>query len=67
MNQLSIEKRSRIIGCLVEGNSLRATARICDVAFNTVLKLVPKIGKACSDYQDKVFRNLNSELQTDSM
>lgn len=68
MNQLSIEKRSRIIGCLVEGNSLRATARICDVAFNTVLKLVPKIGKACSDYQDKVFRNLNcKQIQCDEI
>ena len=28
------------------------------VAFNTVLKLVPLIGRACSDYQDKIFRNL---------
>jgi len=58
MNKLSIEKRTKIIGCLVEGNSLRATARICDVAFNTVLKLLPEIGRACLEYQDKIFRNL---------
>ena len=31
---------------------------MCDVAFNTVLKLVPEIGRACLDYQDKVLRNL---------
>jgi hypothetical protein len=31
---------------------------MCDVAFNTVLKLLPEIGKACAEYQDRVFRNL---------
>ncbi|TAJ96850.1 MAG: IS1 family transposase, partial [Candidatus Manganitrophaceae bacterium] len=50
--------RARIIAALVEGNSLRATARMVDVAFNTVLKLVPQIGKACAEYQDRVLRNL---------
>jgi IS1 family transposase len=59
MNKLSIEERARVIGCLVEGNSLRATSRMTGVAFNTVLKLLPDIGRACSAYQDKVFRNLN--------
>ena len=46
MNRLSKEKQAQILAVLVEGNSLRATARICDVAFNTVLKFVPEIGKA---------------------
>lgn len=32
---------------------------MCDVAFNTVLKLLPEIGNACADYQDKALRNLN--------
>lgn len=58
MNKLTKEKRVQIINALVEGNSIRATARMCDVAFNTVLKLLPEIGKACADYQDRVFRNL---------
>ena len=58
MNRLTKEKQAQIVAVLVEGNSLRATARICDVAFNTVLKLVPEIGKACAEYQDRVFRNL---------
>lgn len=58
MNKLNKEKRVQIIKALVEGNSIRATARMCDVAFNTVLKLLPEIGKACADYQDRVFRNL---------
>lgn len=33
MNKLSTEKRTQMLACLVEGNSLRATARMCDVAF----------------------------------
>ena len=57
-NKLSKEKRVQIINALVEGNSLRATARMCDVAFNTVLKFLPQIGKACEEFQDKAFRNL---------
>jgi IS1 family transposase len=58
MNKLSREKQTQIIAALVEGNSLRATARMCDVAFNTVLNLLPRIGSACADYQDRTFRNL---------
>lgn len=58
MNKLNREKRVQIINALVEGTSVRATSRMCDVAFNTVLKLVPEIGRVCAEYQDRVFRNL---------
>ena len=58
MNTLSREKQVQIVSCLVEGNSLRATARICGVAFNSVLNLIPRIGIACADYQDKMLRGL---------
>jgi IS1 family transposase len=62
MNVLNKEKRAQIIRCLVEGNSIRSTARICGVAFNTVLKFIPEIGRACLEYQDKVFRDLKCKL-----
>jgi IS1 family transposase len=62
MNRLNKQKQAQIIASLVEGSSLRATARMCDVAFNTVLKLVPEIGKACADYQNVALRNLTSKL-----
>jgi IS1 family transposase len=58
MNRLSQDKQAQIVSALVEGNSLRATARMCDVAFNTVLKLLPEIGQACEDYQRRVLVNL---------
>jgi IS1 family transposase len=66
MNKLATDKRARILHCLCEGNSIRATARLTDVAINTVVKLLCESGKACSDYQDKSFRNLKCRhLQTD--
>jgi IS1 family transposase len=58
MNKLSRDKQARIVASLIEGNSLRATARMCDVAFNTVLNFLPAIGSACADYQDRALRNL---------
>jgi len=68
MNKLSREKQTQIISALVEGNSLRSTARMCDVAFNTVLKLLPEIGSACADYQDRVLRNLKCKrIQCDEI
>jgi len=37
---------------------MRATSRIADVSINTVTKLLVDAGRACSAYQDRVFRDL---------
>lgn len=67
-NKLNRAKRTQIIACLVERNSPRATARMCDVAFNTVLKLLSEIGRACADYQDHAPRNLKCKrIQCDEI
>src|ERR1700722_14959311 len=58
MNRISIENRTRVVSCLVEGNSIRATVRMTGTAKNTVTKLLVELGAACSVYQDKAFRNL---------
>ena len=53
---------------MVEGNSIRATVRMTGVAKNTIVKLLAEVGQACSDYQDKVFRNLNCKrIQCDEI
>ena len=68
MNKLNTQKRVQLIASLCEGNSLRATARMCDVAFNTVLKLLPEVGRACAEYQRRVLRNLPCErIQCDEI
>ena len=42
----------------MEGNSLRATSRMCDVSINTVTKLLVDVGTACDLYQNEHLRNL---------
>ncbi len=58
MNTLSLKQRAQILHMLVEGNSLRATARMADVSRNTVDKLLRDVGSACLDYQDQALRGL---------
>ena len=58
INRLTTEKRAQIIGCLVEGNSIRATVRMTGAAKNTVTKLLVDLGGACAAYQDRVLRDL---------
>jgi IS1 family transposase len=66
MNKLNREKQTQIIHCLVEGMSLRATARMCDVAFNSVLNLLPRIGMVCAEYQDRTLTGLKCKrIQVD--
>jgi IS1 family transposase len=67
-NVLSTAKRVQIISALVEGVSVRATARMCDVSKDTVMKLGVDLGKACAGYQDETFRNLTCKrLQIDEI
>jgi IS1 family transposase len=68
MNKLTIEKRKQVLASLVEGNSIRATVRMTGVAKNTIVKLLADLGKACSDYQNKTFRNLKCrKIQCDEI
>jgi IS1 family transposase len=61
MNKLSTNQRAQILHMLVEGNSLRAAARMADVSRNTVCKLLRDAGEACLGYQDRVLRNLSCQ------
>ena len=67
-NVLSTEKRVQIVSALVEGVSVRATARMCNVSKDTVMKLGVDLGKACAAYQDEAFRDLGCKrLQIDEI
>lgn len=61
MNKLSTAERAKVIAVLVEGNSLRATARITGVARMTVEKLLRELGAACTKFHDATVRNLKSQ------
>ena len=60
MNRLSRAERAQIIRALVEGNSVRSTARITGAARNTITTLLVDLGRATSAYQDRHLRGLSS-------
>src|ERR1700758_292760 len=68
MNQLSREKRAKIVSALVEGNSINSIVRMTGVSKVTILKLLPSLGSACADYQDKNIRGVKAKrIQCDEI
>ena len=68
MNRLSLQDRARIIGCLVEGMSMRATTRLVGCSIITVTKLLVDLGTACELYQHETLRNLKCQrVQVDEI
>src|ERR1019366_7983415 len=66
MNKLTTEEQAKVIRCLVDGCSMRATARNAGVARNTINKLLVELGAACSRFQDTTLRNLSCKrIQVD--
>src|SRR5688500_17377673 len=60
INALPVRRRAAVLRALVEGNSVRSTARLTGTAKATVLKLLLEAGEFCSIYQGVVLRNLPS-------
>lgn len=46
---------------LVEGSSLRSTARVCDVSITTVCKLLVDVGRACWEFHDQNVINVKAK------
>ncbi len=67
-NVLSTPKRVAIVSALVEGNGIRATARMVGVSKDTVMKLWREMGEACIRFQDEKLRDLPCKrLQVDEI
>jgi IS1 family transposase len=68
MNCLTPETRARVVNCLVEGCSIRATVRMTGVAKNTIAKLLNDLGCACAAYHNRYVRGLKvRRLQCDEI
>ena len=68
MNKLPLKTRSLILNMLCEGQSMRATARLADVSFNTVAKLLIDAGKVCADLHDELVQGVTaSRIQCDEV
>ena len=63
-----MKSRVMILKMLCEGMSMRATARLSDVSFNTVAKLLIDAGKVCADLHDERVQNVTaSKVQCDEI
>lgn len=61
MNRLSHEKRCEVVRALVEGVSVRGTARLTGVSKQTILNFLIDIGRACVNHEDSAIRGLHCE------
>jgi IS1 family transposase len=68
MNILTADKRAAVLRALVEGNSLRATARMTGVARQTVANLLRDVGSHCKNHHDRMVMNVKAErIQADEI
>jgi IS1 family transposase len=68
MNRIDPETRARVVNCLLEGCSIRATVRMTGAAKNTVVKLLADLGCACAAYHNRNVRGLKvRRLQCDEI
>src|SRR2546427_11999628 len=67
-SRLPKEKVLLIIHCLVEGNSIRSTARIADVEKRTVMNLMLSAGESCERLLVTRIRNITvKDVQADEI
>ncbi len=68
MNRLSLARRTQIISCLVEGNSIRSTERMTDTHRDTVMRLMVEVGEGCAKLMDETMRDLSCRrIQVDEI
>ena len=58
MNITPLERQIQITNALVEGNSIRATARMTGVEHKTVLRILARIGEGCAKLLDEKIRRV---------
>ena len=62
MNVLPIEKQVQIISALVEGNSIRATARMVGVEHKTVMRVLLRVGDRCGQILNERMRDIHARF-----
>lgn len=58
VNRRNVQRRTQIINCLVEGNSIRSTERMTNTHRDTVMRLAAEVGEGCQRIMDEKMRNL---------
>jgi IS1 family transposase len=62
MNVLSKEKQVQIVSALVEGNSIRSTARMIGVEHKTVMRVLLRVSENCDRLLDEKMRRLPCQI-----
>lgn len=60
LETLDPKKASQVIMALVEGNSINSASRMTGVAHTTILRLLSRVGQACTRFHDAQVRNLGT-------
>ena len=60
MNRLSHAARTRVLSCLLDGMSMRATTRVTGVSFSAVRELLIQAGEVAADYHDAHVHNVTA-------
>lgn len=58
MNRVPLARRTQIINCLVEGNSIRSTERMTETHRDTICRLLVEVGEGCAKIMDEKMREL---------
>lgn len=68
MNRLNLDRRTQVIGALVEGNSIRSTERMTGIHRDTIMRLLVEVGAGCDAIMDEKMRELPSKrVQVDEI
>lgn len=68
VNALNTATRLLILRCLLEGNSIRSTARIVGCAKASVLRLLSNVGQTCLEFHEDTMKNVPcKQIQVDEI
>ena len=68
MSRPPLARRTQIINCLVEGNSIRSTERMTNTHRDTIMRLLVEVGTGCNKLMDEQMRDLTCRrLQVDEI
>ena len=68
MNRVPLARRTQIINCLVEGNSIRSTERMTGTHRDTICRLLVEVGAGCAALMDDQMCDLSCRrIQVDEI
>ena len=67
MNRTPLARRTQIINCLVEGNSIRSTERMTDTHRDTIMRLMVEVGTGCAALANEQMRTSCQRIEVDEI